>query len=206
MSVFQVSRRSSGKAKHLRAQGIIPMGLVERSNVTLPLQVSQEHFNEAARQGGHTQVEIQIEGESKPRKAIFKAIDMDPMRHEITHITLQEVTGDSQVKMDVPVVAVGHNEDSKAAGVTLTAVTTSLKVRGRVDAIPESIEVDVSNLHAGEHISASDVTLPEGVELMSPADAIVFSNTIDKAPELAAEPEEMEATGVPEDPDAVEAS
>ncbi|HEY0868455.1 MAG TPA: 50S ribosomal protein L25 [Fimbriimonas sp.] len=192
MSLFELSQRQETKAKNLRKQGFIPVGLVERDHHTVPLQISKQQFKEATHGGGHTQIEIRVDGEKGSRKAILKNIDMDPISREILAITMQAVSGEDMVKMDVPVVGVGDNEDAKAGGVTLTLVTDHLKLRGRVDAMPEVLTVDVSSLPAGGTITASEVALPEGIELLNSADTIVFSNTIDKEPELEPEAEEAE--------------
>lgn len=203
MSLFELAPREGAKPKQLRKKGIIPVGLVEKNHQTRPLQMTVAGFKAATRGGGHTHIDVHIDGERGPRKAILKRIDMDPMSHDIICITLQEVSAEDRVKMDVPIVGVGDNEATKEGGVTLTLVTDHLKLRGRVDSLPEVIQVDVSTLQAGGTITAGDIELPEGIELLQSTDTIVFSNTIDKEPELEA-PEETETAEVPTDSEAGE--
>jgi large subunit ribosomal protein L25 len=195
MSMFEMTRREGAKAKHLRKSGMIPVGLVEKNHETVPLQISRQQFKEAVQSGARTHVDIHIAGENESRQALLKHIDMDPISREIMSITLMAVSGDDLVKMDVPITTYGENEDAKAGGVTLTVVTDHLKLRGRVDVMPEMLQVDVSNVPAGGTIHAAEIELPEGVELLTSSDVIVISNTIDKAPELPTEEEAEEAAG-----------
>lgn len=197
MSIFQVEKRNPGaeKPNKLRKRGLLPIALVERSHVTLPLQGQMAELRQALAQlDSHGRMELSIQGEKKSRRAIVKQIDQDPLSHGLIHLTLQEVADDDMVKVDVPVLPIGHSVDTEAAGITLTTITDHVKVKGRVKDIPESIEVDISSLHAGEHIAAADVTLPEGIELVSPPDATLFAISIIRAvalePATQEEPEE----------------
>lgn len=188
MSMFQVAKRQDAKPKQLRKQGMLPMALVERTHETVLIQAPVAQLREAmGRLDSHGRMEFQMEGSSATRRAIVKHIEQDVLRHELIHVTLQEVADDDLVKMDVPVVASGHADLGE--GVSLTPITDHLKVRGKMSAIPERIEVDVTNLAVGDHVAASDICLPEGVDLLSPADATLFTVSI-----IREEPAEMGLT------------
>ena len=200
MSMFQVERRQreGAKPKQLRKSGLLPMALVERSHETMLLQAPVEELREAMRHvDGHGALEIQIGGENSSRKAIIKHIEQDALRRELIHVTLQEVSDDDQVKLDLPIILRGHPDDA-GEGVTLTQTLDHLKVRGQLKKIPDHIEVDVSTLSAGHHVEVNQLSLPEGVECLSPMDATVVTMMLVREPELeATETEEMEAE--PED-------
>lgn len=123
----------------------------------------------------HGMIDLQFEGETETMKAMVKNIANDPLARQIISVTLQEVAGGDRVKADLPVVATGHSDVSDRPDVILTAVTTEVKVRGKVDDLPEAIEVDVSRLQPGDHLRAGDVKLPEGLELLSSPEAILFN-------------------------------
>jgi len=195
MSIFQVAKRKPGvdKPQHLRKRGLLPIALVERSHETVPLQASMVDLRQAlSHLDSHGRVELQIEGEKKARSAIVKQIDHDPVKHGLIHLTLQEVADDDMVKVDVPVIAIGHSADTEAAGITLQTVTDHIKLKGKVVDIPEKIEVDISNLSVGEHIAAGDVQLPDGLELISAPDATLFSIAVIRAIAIEVEASEAE--------------
>ena len=54
-----------------------------------------------------------------------------------------------------------------AEGGLLNVVTRQVEIECLPTAIPESIKVDVSNLGLGDSIHASDLTIPDGVKLIS---------------------------------------
>ncbi len=199
MSIFTVQRRSrsTSKPKQLRREGMLPMALVERSHETMLIQAPTDALRRAMNNAdGLGRLNIQIEGEATPRKAIVKHIEQDALKHQLIHVTLQEVSEDDQVKMDVPVVAIGEPAAMATEDLMLMAVTDHVKLRGRLADMPDHLEVDVTGLEPGHHIEASDVTLPNGIELMSSGDATLFS--LRSREEATAEPEATEDTGADE--------
>lgn len=198
MSMFQVERRQreAAKPKQLRKRGLLPMALVERSHETMLIQAPVEELRQAmAHVDGHGRMELQISGEGGSRRAIIKHVEHDPFKRELIHVTLQEVADEDTVKMDIPVVAIGHSELAEGSGVALQTVTDHLKVRGRVMDLPEHVEVDISNLGVGEHICAGDIPLPNGVELLTPADVMLFNMMLIREPSLETTTETEAETG-----------
>lgn len=196
MSAFQVSPRAERgeKPKHLRQKGMIPMVVIDREhkpqNVKAPLAALQAAVRGA---DSHGVIELQMEGETAIRKVMLKSIDGDTLARQVLCATFQEVNESDLVKTDVPIVAIGHIPETQGdVNVMLNAVTTVLHIRAKVSDLPDHIEVDVSKLAIGEHISAGDVTLPPGVESLSSPDAILF--TVARVPEPVLEEESTETT------------
>ncbi len=173
------------------------MALVERSHETMLIQAPTDALRKAMHNAdGLGRLDIQIEGEAGIRKAIVKHIEQDALKHMLVHVTLQEVSEDDQVKMDVAVVAIGQPTAMETEDLLLMAVTDHVKLRGRLADMPDHIEVDVSNLQAGHHIEASELELPKGVELLSSGDSTLFSLRSREA--ATAEPEVTDETGADE--------
>jgi large subunit ribosomal protein L25 len=61
---------------------------------------------------------------------------------------------------------IGEAAGVKEGGV-LDPVFTELQVQCAPENIPESIEIDVSNLQAGDSLRVQDLVLPEGVTALS---------------------------------------
>ena len=79
----------------------------------------------------------------------------------------------SKVEVEVPLRFVGTAVGVTSGGI-LEALLSSLKVICKPDAIPESIEVDVSGLDVGQGLQVSDLTVPDGVQVqISPSQLIV---------------------------------
>lgn len=197
MSVLHVERRTSGKPAQLRRRGMLPMVLVQRDNTNSLIQATEVELRKAmAAADGLGRLDLEIAGEKKPRKVLVKHIDKNFVHQQILCVTLVEVGADDVVKIDLPVVGINAPEDFEGHGLSLTHPTDHVKVRGKMSSLPERVEVDLANLEVGHHINAGDVQLPEGVELISSADATLFSLQVLKAaslePEAVAEPEAEE--------------
>lgn len=195
MATFQVfPRESSVKAKKLRQQGLVPIALIDRNHQPTLVQASLLELRRAvARADSHGTVEIQLQGEKQTRKAMVRNIEHDALKHQVLSVTLQEVADDDMLKLDVPIVAIGTPRAlEEGSNVMLETPTDHVKLKGKVVELPDHLEVDVTGLGLGEHISASDLQLPSGVELLSPPDAVLFSCKVVR--EVSEEP----ATAVPE--------
>ena len=97
-------------------------------------------------------------------KVIPKDIQIDPVKDNIIHIDLLRLSGDSRVSVEIQVNFVGENDSPgiKTGGV-LTVTRYSVELDCPALSIPESIDVDISNLEMGESVKLSDVNLPEDV-------------------------------------------
>ena len=197
MSVLQVEPRVSGKPAKLRRSGLLPMALVGRDHKTVLIQATEQALRKAmAGADGLGRLDLEIAGEKKPRKVMLKHIDKDFIKQQILCVTLVEVSADDVVKIDVNIFATNIPEEFEGHGLSFTQPTSSVKVRGKMSVLPERIDVDVSSLEVGHHVAAGDLTLPEGVELLSSPDSTIFSLVHLKAavlePETAAEGEVTE--------------
>jgi large subunit ribosomal protein L25 len=191
MSVLHVERREAGaKAKLLRKAGIIPMALVEKGGATHLIQAPEKEVRHAlAHASGAGMLEVEVGGEKK-HSAILKIVDRDIITRSITHVTLMLVSMDDTVKTDLPVVALGAPALVESGEAVISNPTSAITVRGKVSDMPDHVEIDVSGLTIGDSVSAGQAQLPEGLELMSSPDAVLF--TVQPPAELVIEEEPTE--------------
>ena len=202
MSNFEALRRPerSEKPHQMRRRGWIPMALVTRDHSTTLLQAKSSEVQKALKSlDGHGRIGVSIEGEKGAKKVIVKQVDNSPLFGGILNVTLQEVSDKDVVKLDVPVVAIGHSEEAEGKGVVLTQPTTHIKLQGKMADLPAHIEVDVSKINVGEHINAGDIELPDGIKLVSSADATLFGIQVLRAVSLQPEGVEETATETEEE-------
>jgi large subunit ribosomal protein L25 len=76
--------------------------------------------------------------------------------------------------VSVPLRFIGAAPGVKTGGMLQHALD-ELEIRCMPDAIPESIEVDISGLEIGDSVHVSQITLPEGVESLEDPDRSVCS-------------------------------
>ncbi len=203
MAALQAEIRDPNKTKpaHLRRSGLIPLALTRRDHTTVTLQAQVDSLRDAIKHAdGHGRFELTLDGNTI--KVILKQQAFDWLHHKPLSATLQEVGEDDVLKLDVPVTSVGVPEPVKAGEATLTQPTSHIKLRGKVADMPEQIEVDVAGLAIGDSISAHEIELPDGVDLLSSGEATLFVCQViraiteaDLTPSIGEEPAEGEEGG-----------
>jgi large subunit ribosomal protein L25 len=130
---------------------------------------------------------LELAGTGKQRHTMVREIDSDPITRRIRHIDFQRVLMDETVRINVQVELTGTPEGVKTHGGVLDFVTREISVECLPGAIPQQFVLDVSDLEIGDHLEASDLDLPKGVELLEEEDRVIVSIA---APRLEEEEEE----------------
>ena len=100
-----------------------------------------------------------------------------------------------RIEVTVPLAVVGEAPGVEEGGV-LQQVAYEIQVESLPGDIPQEITIDVSSLGMHENLNLGDLTLPEGVTLLSEPEEVAVTVT---APTEITE-EEMEAAGIVEEP------
>lgn len=148
-----------------------------RGIITRNLQVSVEDVRKLIYTPEIYAIELEINGTTK--MAVLKEIQFHPVKDEILHIDLLEVTDKKPVIIEVPVKLEGHAEGVKAGG-KLSLSMKKIKVRALYTAIPEKVIVNVDSLGLGKTIQVGDLHF-EGLELMNAKNAVVCAVQLTRA-------------------------
>lgn len=148
-----------------------------RGIITRNLQVAVEDVRKLIYTPEIFAIELDINGTTK--MAVLKEIQFHPVKDEILHIDLLEVTEKKPVTIEVPVKLEGHAEGVKAGG-KLSLSMKKIKVRAIYTAIPEKVIVNVDSLGLGKTIQVGDLHF-EGLELMNAKNAVVCAVQLTRA-------------------------
>lgn len=211
MKKFQLNaepRTDLGKkaAKTLRAAGQIPVVLnggeiielpytgtlregekvVEIGNgkglITTDLAVTTDSVRNLVYTPDIFAIELNIHGEK--RNAVLKDIQFHPVKDNILHMDLLEVSDKKPVTIEVPVKIEGHAEGVKAGG-KLTLSMKKLRVKAIYTEIPERLVINVDNLGLGKSLAVGDLHY-EGLELVNAKNAVVCAVQLTRAARGAA--------------------
>ena len=160
----------------------------------------------------YTQV-LLIKTGDEEEKVVLKELQKDPAKGKFLHADFQRVSRKTKLKVVIPVnfineeECVGIREDG---GVVAKAIR-EIEIMCLAGNIPEAIEVDIENLHLGDSIRLTEITLPEGSEvpgLTDETDQMVVSVNAPKAVEEdpiiddeLEDGEVVEGDDAPEEPD-----
>ena len=84
----------------------------------------------------------------------------------------QYVKANEIIKLKVPVTFEGQGA-LETNRLVLETFASEIEVQGAVEKLPEKIEIDVSNKKFEDKILAKDITLPEGVHLVTAEDTLL---------------------------------
>lgn len=127
---------------------------------------------------------IELEFNGAKKMAVLREVQYHPVKDNILHIDLLEVTDSKPVVMSVPVKVEGHAEGVKAGG-KLTLSMKKIKVKAVYTQIPERLVINVDHLGLGKTLQIGDLHY-EGLELVSPKEAVVCAVQLTRAARGAA--------------------
>ena len=190
---LKVERREDfgkGAARRIRRDNAIPAVLYGHEMDPVHL-VLPYHATALIARNSNALIELELP-DGKTKLALIKDIQRHPVRREIQHLDLIVVKRGEKVEVDIPFQVEGEPV-SPATHIMelndLTILVDALKV-------PEVIEISVEGLEEGTQIFAGDLTLPEGAELVTDAEALVVSVEVPQVDEADLEtPEAEDAEG-----------
>ncbi len=178
LAVLQASTRNvSGSIglKQIRKVGLVPMAIVEKGKGTILIQAPERDLRIALSHAtGVGQFMIQLDGEKAPRKVLIKQIDKDYLANKLRHVAVMQVLDTDVVTIELSVVALGTPVPVAQHEATMIHPTSHVKVKGQLQDIPDHFEIDISGLELHGSIAVSALVAPSGVEILTPADAVLI--------------------------------
>lgn len=177
INVTGTARTATGKkaTREIRKAGAVPCNLYgeARGENGLPkafsFSATQEELRKLVYSPDIYSVNLNIDG--KECKAIMKELQFHPVTDKLLHIDFYEINETKPIVMEVPIKLTGLAEGVKAGG-KLSASVRKLKVRAPYTAIPECLNIDVTNLGLGKTIKVAELNF-EGLELVTSPSVVV---------------------------------
>ena len=191
-------RSGSNKARVIRKiDGMIPAVIygnnIPGENIKLPLnELTKASENSLF----YTQVLIIKIGE-KEEKVVLKELQRDPAKGRLLHADFLRVSSKTKLKVTIPIIFINEDEciGVKMEGGVLIKALREIEVLCLAGNIPETIDVDVTNVPLGDAIRVTELDLPEGSEIVGLEDGQDQMVVSVNAPK-AAEEEPVEDEGV----------
>jgi len=158
-------------SKRLRRDGRIP-GVVYGADVaeTHAIHVNQRDLQTVLRTEAGLNAIIEVDVEGDQILTVAREIQRDPVRGEITHLDFIQVSLDTEIEADVFVeyvgIPIGVLEDEGIA----ETLNSSVTINALPNAIPTSIEVDISHLGLHDTLTVADLPSLDGVEYVASED------------------------------------
>ena len=143
------------------------------SKESIPFSISKSELIKA--QKAETQI-YNITVGSKKRNVLFKSVQYHPVTDEIIHIDLYGIKMDQMVSVNVSINVNGTAKGVVEGGVLVQGLN-ELEIECLPMDIPQSLDIDISDLDIGDSFRAGDIDLDEKLTLKTAEDQIIISVT-----------------------------
>ena len=173
--ITATSRNDEGKgaSRRLRHAGQVPAIVYGGKSAPVSIQVEHEKTWIASQNEWFYSSILDLEIDGKVESVLLRDMQRHPFKQRIMHLDFQRVDANQALRASVPLHFVNEEKSpaGKSAGVVIMHELTQLEVSCLPKDLPGNIEVDLSELKAGDTIHLSQIKLPEGVELPHKVDA-----------------------------------
>ena len=180
-------------ARQLRRGGFIPAVLYGPQTEPVLLAVSVKEFETILKKGnvGSMILNLVIQnGQQVTKPAMIKELQSHPVSGNFIHIDFYEIDMNRKINVMIPIVTRGKSKGVEDGGL-LQIVRREIEVLCLPGDIPETIEIDVTNLDIGDSVHVEEIPLGDNVELPSDVNFTVVTIISPKVEEeVAAEAEE----------------
>lgn len=160
-------------SRRLRAQGFVPAVLYGESMESTPLVLSKKDIVQIMRleTGENTIFKVAVDAEAYD--AMIKDLQVNPATDELLHVDLIRISMDKPIRVAVPVVHRGEPVGVKTEGGFVDFVTREIEIECLPRDIPESLEIDISELHINQSFKVQGMAIPAGVKVLTDANTVL---------------------------------
>lgn len=183
--------RGSNDARRLRVAGKVPVSVYGGGQDTVAAIASLSDLAAVLRSesGVNTVFSLDIEGFGES-DVMFHDRQIHPVKGTLMHADLRRIKKGEKIEVTVPINLVGEPEALNEDGAVLNQALRELKIFCTPGKIPDSVEVDISELTLEHAIHVSDVKVDSGIEIHDEPETVVASISIVKEEELEPQLEE----------------
>lgn len=166
--------RGKNEARRLRVAGKVPVIIYGGGTESLSATAELKDLAAILRtdSGVNTVFSLDIEGVGV-NDVIFQDRQIDVLKGRLVHADLRRFAKGEKIEMTVPIHLTGHAVGLQDEGAVLTQALREIKVVCEPANTPDSIDVDVTDLAAGESIHVSNLKVASGVEIQEAPETVV---------------------------------
>ncbi|MGB6894579.1 MAG: 50S ribosomal protein L25/general stress protein Ctc [Dehalococcoidia bacterium] len=188
----------NGPARRLRQKGQIPAVLYGPGTESVLLSVNISDIDRVLKKGRIGQVLLNLvipnNGETSTKTVMVKELQLHPVSRNFLHIDFYEVTMDRKIVVNVPVMTTGKAKGVEIGGI-LQTIRRELEVQCLPLDVPESIEIDITDLDIGDTIHLLDIPRQSEIEFLDDENFTVVTIVSPKIEEEVEPVEEEEEGG-----------
>ena len=191
------TKTGKGAARSLRRAGRIPGVLYGGDDPPQPIDLDGRELWQMLHdaKGEHMLINLYLgEGAKDGTLTLLKEMQHNPLNGDVEHVDFQRVSADRAIYTTMPIRVVGSSIGVREGGI-LERLLRELSIECLPLEIPDGIDVDVSDMQIGHSVHVSELSLPDGIRVLTSPEAVVVlvaapTKVVEPVP--AAVPEEGE--------------
>lgn len=154
-SNLRAEKSKQSELKELRQNGQVPAVAYGFETENTSLSVDENEFIKVIREVGRNGV-VDLEVADGVTQVMVNEYQFDALKNQITHIDFIAINMQTEVTVEVQIALTGEAPGQKEGGV-LEQPLFEVSVTAKPADIPETIEVDISELNIGDSIHVEDI-------------------------------------------------
>jgi large subunit ribosomal protein L25 len=191
-------------ARRVRREGKVPAVVYGAGKQSISVSVDPRQVSRIlnSRTGHNTVFDLAMDGERT--KAMIVDWQYEPIKGSLLHIDLKRIAMDQKLKVNVPIALVGEPEGVKTQGGILEQIWREVEVECLPGDIPNSVELNVSELVFGMVLRVSDLPVNPKVKFLTdPNQPVAHVITVKEEEVPTADAVAGEAAAAPAEPEVI---
>lgn len=196
--VLEVAERNAalgrGTLNRLREKGSLPAVVYGPKVGTVAITVDKKKVMNILNTNGINAI-VHLKIGDRTVQSMIKEIQTHPVTGHYQHIDFAEVSMNKKIRADIPLSFKGEPRGVQEGG-TIQYGDTTVEVECLPGDIPESLEVDITDLGIGDKLTVDDLSTGGKVKVLSEGQQILISIIPPAVEEIAEEVKEDTAESV----------
>ena len=167
------NRSGTGRLKQMRREGWVPSVIYGKGTENINLKVDAKTFAEllAHSSSENILVNLDIEGHGT-RLAFLQSVQHDSLSGITLHADFRAIDEKTAITAHIPTHLNGESPGVKAGGL-IEQYIHAIEITCLPNDLPDTIEVDISNLQIGDSLHIGEIPYPTGVKPTQAAEVVV---------------------------------
>jgi len=157
-------RAGKGPARAVRRAGRVPGVIYGARKDPLMVSMDPRDLERELKTGAFLATVYDLTVNGGTERVLPRDVQFDPVSDRALHVDFLRVSSTTRVTVEIPVHFLNEEQSpGLERGGLLNVVRHEIEFHCRADAIPHSIDIDLTGLDIGDSVHISSVSLPEGV-------------------------------------------
>jgi large subunit ribosomal protein L25 len=166
--------RGKNDARRARREGLVPITVYGGDGETVAAVAPLSDLAAILRSeaGRNTIFTIEVEGVGTS-EVMFHDRQIDPIRGRLIHADLARLVKGQKIEVTVPLHLTGEPFGVKEKQGVLEQTIREIEIRCEPREIPDSLDVDVSNLDVHDVLHVSDIKVSDTIEILTDPEVVI---------------------------------